>query len=228
MVGSRYQLCLQQLKRGAPVDLFRAGRMRYFLSLLNTVPKPFSLLDVGGTTDFWRGGIPEGARITVVNIDPQRSLEGVLFVEGDACQLGFLDKSFDVAFSNSVIAHVGDLSRQQKMAQELQRVGRSYFLQTPNKNFPIDWRTLVPFFHWLPARMQAICFVSFPVGRYRRAHSFAEALNLATRVRSVTRAEVKAMFPNASIREEKVLGFSKSFMVFEGFQQYAPEAKASV
>ncbi len=45
--------------------------------------------------------------------------------------LPFKDKSYDIVFSNSVIEHVGNLEKQKQFADEVQRVGKSYFIQTP-------------------------------------------------------------------------------------------------
>lgn len=50
----------------------------------------------------------------------------------------FQDNEFDAVFSNSVIEHVGDYEAQRQMANEIMRVGKRYFVQTPNFYFPIE------------------------------------------------------------------------------------------
>ncbi len=58
--------------------------------------------------------------------------------------------SFDVVFSNAVIEHVGDRERQEALVREALRVGRRVFVTTPNRWFPIEVHTRLPFVHWLP------------------------------------------------------------------------------
>lgn len=198
---------------------FRNRRFQLFAGLCAELPRPFTLLDVGGTVEFWQDVVAQlGCELTVINIFEQRPAAGITVLLGDACDLSrFGDKSFDVVFSNSVIGHVGGWEQQQKMAREVRRVGRRYFLQTPNQGFPVDWRTLMPFFHWLSPAAQAWWFQKIPVGRYRRAKSREEALHLATRVRNLNRHEMLTMFPDATLVPERVAGFTKSFIVHHGF-----------
>jgi SAM-dependent methyltransferase len=200
---------------------FRDRRMNFFLQRVRNVPRPARMLDLGGTVDFWRQqSRPDGFAITVLNVFAQHPSESMEVILGDACDLSrYPDKHFDVIFSNSVLGHVGGFDRQKQMANEIRRVGRRYFVQTPNQDFPVDWRTLLPFFHWLPPQTQAWWFQRVPVGRYDRARDPAEALHLATRVRNVTRAEVQELFPEGTIEEERVAGLPKSFIVHYGFDQ---------
>ena len=74
---------------------------------------------------------------------------------GDARNMKmFRDKKFDLVFSNSVIEHVGDYFQQQRMAEEIYRVGNCYFVQTPNRYFPIEPHFLFPFFNFLPMKIK--------------------------------------------------------------------------
>src|SRR2546423_13369969 len=102
-------------------------RMSFFRSLLDPVPRPLRLLDVGGSRWFWsQWGFNEpGLEIVLLNADPDEPGATV----GDARALPFPDKSFDVVFSNSVIEHVGLLPDQMRMASEIRRVGKRYFVQ---------------------------------------------------------------------------------------------------
>jgi hypothetical protein len=199
---------------------FRNQRMMHFLGLAAHVPRPAQLLDVGGTTEFWRDRIPEGIVVTLINLFDQEPLSGMQVMVGDACDLGrFASNSFDIVFSNSVLCLVGGWERQQQMASEIRRVGRRHFVQTANQGFPLDWRTLVPFFHWLPATAQAWFFRRVSVGRYRRAANATEAKELATRVRDLKLSELKLLFPESDIVPERVCGLVKSFMVNYGFER---------
>jgi hypothetical protein len=198
---------------------FRKQRMRLFFGLASRVPMPARLLDVGGTTDFWRDRLPAGLSVTLLNVFDQEALEGMEVMIGDGCDLGrFETHSFDMVFSNSVLCLVGGWKRQQQMASEIRRVGRRYFVQTANQDFPLDWRTLVPFFHWLRPSVQAWFFQRVTVGRYKKVQDAQVAGELATRVRDLTRRELSKLFPEGTIVPEKVLGLTKSFMVHRGFE----------
>lgn len=118
----------------------------------------------------------------------------------DGTRLPFPDGSFDVAFSNSVIEHVDDLPA---FARELRRVARSYYVQTPNRWFPVEphFRTLV--LHWLPTpvreRLSAVVKVGDSGGRWRR-------------ITLLSAREMHLLFPDAELHRERVLGMTKSFM----------------
>ena len=195
----------------------RRRRSQLLFRLLTASRSPCTVLDVGGTVEYWRTvEVPAGLieRIVLLNTSEQQAAAPFEAVVGDARDLSrFKDKEFDVVFSNSVLGHVGSFEDQCRAASEMRRVGRHYFVQTPNHGFPIDWRTLVPFFHFLPVRAQAWCFERFPVGAYSRASCSADAWNLASRVRNVRGSELGRLFPSATVVKERMLGFTKSFMV---------------
>lgn len=76
------------------------------------------------------------------------------FVRADAAAgLPFADDEFDLVYCSSVIEHVPQ-ARRAAFAAELRRVGRSWFVQTPAFSFPIEPHSLLPFAHWLPARLR--------------------------------------------------------------------------
>lgn len=197
-------------------DAARKRRHERFVRLVAPLATQPTLLDVGGTAAYWQHlPFPAGLapRITLLNAFEQDA-GPFSAVVGDARDLSrYGDRQFDIVFSNSVIGHVGSSSDQQSMADEVRRVGKHFFVQTPNHGFPVDWRTLVPLFHFLPARAQAACFSRVRVGRYRKASNAQEALEWATRIRNLRRYEIELFFPGASVIEERVLGLTKSFMI---------------
>ena len=201
----------------------RQRRHRLFTGLLPVLDRPLEILDVGGVHDYWkRAGDTASlnANIVLFNVFSQSDLPANFSsVVGDARDLSrYADRQFDVVFSNSVIGHVGSAQDQQRMAREIRRVGVRHFVQTPNHGFPIDWRTLVPGFHFLPASAQAWCFQRFPVGRYAKVDDQRAALELATRIRNVRKADLPVFFPGSTVVCEKFAGLTKSFMIHQGFE----------
>jgi hypothetical protein len=151
----------------------RQKKFDLFTSLFH-IDDSSRLLDVGFSKHFAHQYILEDylpSEIPVVGgeIDEQAlrrtigSYPQVHAVVLDACHLPFFDQSFDVVYSNAVIEHVGDYSHQRLFADEVRRVGRSWFVTTPNFWFPIDTHTSLPFVHWLPKRWRLAVFRS--VGR---------------------------------------------------------------
>jgi SAM-dependent methyltransferase len=106
------------------------------------------------THNFLEEHYPWPERITALGLhDGARFRErhpGVRYVQGDACDLPFADGEFDVVHSNAVIEHVGAHARQEAFVREAVRVGRRVFLTTPNRWFPVEVHTRLPFVHWLP------------------------------------------------------------------------------
>lgn len=198
----------------------RARKRRHVVlaGYLATATRPVSILDVGGTVDYWHTVALDRCliqRIVLLNaIDQAITLPIFEAIIGDARDLSrFADQEFDLTFSNSVIGHVGDFMDQQRMANEMRRVGKQYLLQTPNHGFPVDWRTLVPTFHWWPAKAQAWCFEHFGVGKYAKARSSAEARDWAVRIRNLRRSEIRELFPDSRLMTERVVGLTKSFLI---------------
>lgn len=169
------------------------------------------VLDLGGREFNWML-MPFRPRVTIVN----RSLQGkrsgeIQWILADVRELPFADKAFEIIYSNSVIEHLGTIEDQRRFAAECRRVGRSYYVQTPNCRFPIEPHLLTPFIHWLPGRLQARLLRNFTVwGWITRPNTAARAHFLNT-TRMLTRAEFQALFPEAEIWTERFLWLTKSF-----------------
>ncbi len=65
-------------------------------------------------------------------------------------KLPFKDKQFDIAYSNAVLEHAGTRIEQAAFVKELCRVGKKVFISAPNRLFPIEHHTALPFVHYLP------------------------------------------------------------------------------
>jgi len=51
-------------------------------------------------------------------------------VKGDPRNINFPDEIFDVVFLKFVMEHIGGFEDQKKMADEIRRVGKRYFVQS--------------------------------------------------------------------------------------------------
>jgi hypothetical protein len=141
----------------------RERKLRLFLDLFQPGPET-TVVDVGvtdapfgaGSADnFLEALYPWPERITAVgHTELDRFAAAfplVATVRADGRELPFADGVFDLGFSNAVVEHVaGGQEEQRRFVAELCRVARHVFVTTPNRWFPVDPHTLLPFVHWLP------------------------------------------------------------------------------
>jgi hypothetical protein len=202
------------------MNTLRQKRMELFHKLMMRVDRaaPVSILDVGGTPSFWLGKIPHNCTLTLVNLDHYLPLQGETVLHGDACDLMAMlgRRRYDVVFSNSLIAQV-PVDRQALLADQLRRAGDRYFIQTPNQGFPIDWRTRMPAFHWLPRHAQAWVIERIALGPLEKARDRDDAIDIVNRIHDVTESQLKRLFPDGTVVRERIMGLTKSFIVHRGF-----------
>ncbi len=200
----------------------RRKRFAFFLRLLKNQKRPLKLLDVGGFEAYWKAmGMENLSNIhfTMLNLQVSKT-EQPTFVSlaGDARSMPqFANESFDVVYSNSVIEHVGNAHDQQAMADEVRRLGKSYFVQTPNYFFPIEPHFLFPFFQFLPEAIRVYLHLNFDLGHMKKAKNREEAISTIYHTRLLTESEMVKMFPGCKVYKEMFLGFTKSIIVYNGF-----------
>lgn len=200
----------------------RRKRFQFFLQLLHKIPRPLTILDIGGTQQFWEVmdfvGVDD-VHVTLLNVSQrQTKYPNFTHIVGDGTNLaGISDQSFDVVFSNSVIEHVGDYQQQQCMANEVQRVGIRYFVQTPNYYFPVEPHFLFPGFQWLPLFIRAFLINHFNLGWVKRKPDLQDARSTVEQIRLLKKHELLSLFPKANLYQEKVAGLTKSFVVYGGW-----------
>ncbi|HZI33771.1 MAG TPA: methyltransferase domain-containing protein, partial [Candidatus Binatia bacterium] len=136
------------------------------------------------------------------------------FVEeiGDGCALKYADKSFDIAYSNSVIEHLHTWENQKRFAAEIRRVGRGVFVQTPNRRFPIEPHFVTFFIHFLPPRLAKKLLPTFSFRGLFRSGDNNDLRKLANELRLLSLRELKELFPDCEIHREKWFGLTKSFI----------------
>ena len=205
-------------------NTLRRRRMRIFWTLIETLPHPVRVLDLGGTVGFWKqmGGLGRGGlEIVLVNLNPETtSAANIEALTGDARDLSQLDDdSFEVVFSNSVIEHLSTWEDQLAMAAEIQRVGCRYFIQTPNRHFPIEPHFLVPGFQFLPVEARIALVRRLALGYHDRLPDPADARRAVEEIRLLSAAELRRLFPGANIDRERILGLTKSLIALGGWSK---------
>lgn len=200
----------------------RSRRFRLFEELAVPLPRPLSILDVGGVNEFWeqRGWAGrDDVEITLLNLTEQpRQHPNIQPVAGDATRLPqYEDGSFDIAFSNSVIEHLFTREAQGAMAREMRRVGRAYWVQTPNFWFPLEPHFLMPGWQWLPVRARVEIIRRRTCGWRGPVPDRGAAEQAVREIRLLRRSELARLFPGATIVPERVANLTKSFIVHAGF-----------
>jgi SAM-dependent methyltransferase len=200
-------------------SLFQPGFRRQRIELFIRLFKPAAttrILDVGGFPSDWESVVPIDSHITLVNPDrkladkpwPERYVEEV----GDGCALCYVDKSFDIAYSNSVIEHLHTFENQKRFAAEIRRVGKNLFVQTPNRWFPIEPHFVTVFVQYLPTRLARKLLPVFSFRGLFRSGDNIRLNTLVAELRLLSFREVKELFPDCEIHREKWLGLTKSFI----------------
>jgi SAM-dependent methyltransferase len=199
---------------------FRERRMRRLVQLVKIRPG-MRVLDLGGTPTVWEH-VAEPLEITLVSLpcgitdgmavslqSPRLVHHKFHIVVGDVCNVTqFDDRAFDLVFSNNMIEHVGPLSKQAEFAHEVLRLGKSYWVQTPSKWFPVEVHSGVPFYWLYPEWMRAALMRSW---RKRLAAWWVDDME-ATRV--LSRQQMTELFPKGRTRADYFFGFPKSYVSY--------------
>jgi SAM-dependent methyltransferase len=178
----------------------RAARWRLFERLMQPGPDD-SIVDVGCGA---HGLAAFAADLAITGVDrverPGYAAGRRRFVQANAVALPFADDEFEIAYSNSLIEHIVDPHQRSRFADEVRRVGRRYFVQTPNRWFPVEPHSLLPVVHWLPRRLGRRLW-RFGVS----GDPFDETLLLGPR-------QLRHLFPDARIVRERLGPLTKSIV----------------
>ena len=148
-----------------PIKLAARQRRKMYDIFLSVtgIQEQDTVLDLGVTCDrtyshsnYLEQWYPYKNRITACGIDDAKFLEemhpGLRFVRADGRNLPFADREFDYVHSSAVVEHAGSREKQAAFLREAWRVARKgIFITTPNRWFPVEFHTVTPFAHWLPA-----------------------------------------------------------------------------
>ncbi|MEB2773737.1 methyltransferase domain-containing protein [Algoriphagus sp. D3-2-R+10] len=172
------------------------------------------ILDVGGAAYFWdTSNLPSlpNVEIVLLNLRQEKTTHPkIKALVGDATNMPeFEENSFDLVFSNSVIEHLYTWENQQKMANEIMRVGKKHFIQTPNRTFPIEAHYAIPFAQYLPHNLLYFFLTKTKLSRLQKWDP-KDAQQYLDEIRLLDLKEMQQLFPNSKMYQEKFMGMTKS------------------
>src|SRR5579864_4865288 len=127
------------------------------------------------------------------------------YVVFDGCALPFPDQSFDLVFSNAVIEHILGPGRQKKFAQEIMRVGKSWFATTPNFWYPFEAHHHLPFFQFLPRTVQM---------EYNRKLGTHIAKGTVQELGLLSARQLRRLFPTSQIAKVRVTVWPETLVAY--------------
>lgn len=198
---------------------FAPGRFRLLYETLDLTERT-KVLDLGGTRQYWALAQELGfplPKVTLVNVNISHdtNCDGVRWVKADVRDVPFKNSTFDVVVSNSLIEHLGDWGSQQAFAREVQRLAPSYFIQTPNRAFPVEPHYVAPFIHWLPKDRQRLFARNFTLYGILGRPSPQDIEQLTAELRLLSVREMGGLFAEGQVMTENVLGLPKSIIAYK-------------
>ena len=193
------------------------------------------ILDLGSETGSNINSVLQGTTIRpenifIADINPDFLKEGhELFnyktvLLDELGSIPFADDYFDIVYCSSVIEHVtvcknqvweiysgkkfkkAALERQKRFANEIKRVGKQYFVQTPYKHFIFESHSWLPFLSWVPRR------ILIPILKITNLFWVKKT---CPDWHLLDKKEMLSLFEFAEILDEKCFGLTKSIMAIK-------------
>ena len=183
----------------------RRENFNHFKNLVSSFNRKVTVLDIGGTQEYWEMmeyTDPNLIEVILINITENKvSLPNFRAIKMDATDLDILEFDCDIVFSHSLIEHVNN----EIFATIIRCFNKPYFIQTPNKYFPMEPHFLIPLFQFMPVWLKKyiLRFIKSPI------IGEVEDINL------LSKGELKRLFPNSEIYGGKILGLTQSFVIIK-------------
>ena len=190
------------------------------------------ILDLGSESGSNIKAVLEGTRVQpknvyIADINPELVEKGnekygfTPVVISESGTLPFKDQFFDIVFCSSVIEHVTipkekiwkrfsghkfkreSFEQQKHFANEIKRISKQYFVQTPYRYFPIESHTWLPFVGWLPRWCLLPILQVSNLLWIKKTNPDWNLLN---------KNQMIELFSDAKIIKEKYFGITKSIM----------------
>ncbi len=195
---------------------FRTERLRRMCEACG-IKENTRILDVGGSYHTFWVFCPIKPKVTILN--PKASWlqcdePGFITMLGDGRALPFENRSFDVVVSNSVIEHLGEWQQQKIFADEIRRVGRCYWVQTPSRTFFMEPHFLAPLIHFLPKRHRKRLARHFTFWGLTIRPTAKQVNEMVEEISLLNAREVERLFPDANIVRERWCGMTKSIIAY--------------
>jgi SAM-dependent methyltransferase len=156
--------------------LFYRKRSVFLLELLNGLKKDFNiakepgsglkLLDIGCGTGDITEKMSEMYDLETVGVDLNKWFNSngqAVFLIADSYKLPFMSKSFDVVTAFSLLEHIEEESRQGLYYEVIKALTDDgvFAIQLPNRYFPIEQHSFLPFVGYLPSRLHKLFYYSY-------------------------------------------------------------------
>lgn len=207
---SAYRRILKSLSRKS-----RTKKLDLLLKLFQPRPED-RVLDVGASAEVFvqhtlEDVYPYPARIVAGGYEANEVLSArrhspqPLYVLFDGCALPFPDQSFDLVFSNAVIEHILGPGRQERFAREVMRVGKSWFITTPNYWYPFESHHHLPLFQFLPRPVQR---------EYNRLFGTHIPRGTVQELALLSARQLRRLFPTSGIAKVRVTFWPETLVAY--------------
>ena len=178
-----------------------------------------SVVDLGGTVDYWLRAPVRPRSVHVLNLQaPPTSVPDWITADlGDATDPALLSKAgaYDLVYSNSVIEHVGGHAPRAAFAANVAALADRHWIQTPYRYFPVEPHWVCPFMQYLPLRMRARLGLHWPLVHTPHADlESAIAAQLSVELLDIT--AMRHYFPDSQIIYDRLAGLVKSVIAVKG------------
>jgi hypothetical protein len=172
-----------------------------------------SVVDLGGTVDYWTRSPVHPRSVHVLNLqEPPTSVPDWVTVDvADATDPALLSEAgaYDLVYSNSVIEHVGGHQRRKAFAANVAALADRHWVQTPYRYFPVEPHWVCPCMQFLPLHTRARLGLHWPLVHTRPADlESAIAAQMSVELLDIT--AMRHYFPTSQIVHDRLAGLVKS------------------